>query len=131
VSRPQWTTRSAAERLNAAHRRWNTPTTEQATKTENTIGVLHFNANGEKQVSRLSRNEIDKRLSELTDPSNYAGRVADAQAIAAATPLWAGTTGCNPRNETERRALADAQAAAGRDLRYSEKQIIIDRLRQR
>jgi len=137
VSRPQWSTRSAAERSNAAHRRWELPT-EQATSTE--TGVLHFDEWGKrKSTVRLSRNEIEKEIQETTvsnDPTNFNARVAAAQAENAAWHRahpsgWAGTTGCNPQNETERRALADAATAAGRDLRYSEKQVIIDRLRKR
>lgn len=97
---------------------------------------------------RLSRNEIEKEIQETTvsndnkpavvssDPTNFAGRVAEAQAINAEwhrqNPTgFAGTQGCNPRNETERRALADAQAASTRDLTYAEKQQVIDRLRAR
>jgi hypothetical protein len=93
-----------------------------------------------KTVSRLSRNEIEKEIQETTvsnnDPTNFNSRFASALKENAlwhqAHPSgWAGTTGCNPQNETERRALADAATAAGRDLRYAEKQVIIDRLRAR
>ena len=88
---------------------------------------------------RLSRNEIEKEIQETTvnnDPTNFNARVAAAQAENVAWHRqhpsgWAGTTGAAPQNETERRALADAQSAATRDLTYAEKQVIIDRLRQR
>jgi hypothetical protein len=132
VSRRLWSTRSNAERSAIHHR---SMPIEQATCTE--TGVLHFDEYGRKQV-KLSRNEIDKEIQELTvnDPTNFNARVAAATAENAAwhrahPSNWAGTTGCNPQNETERRALADAQAASTRDLTYAEKQQIIDKLRQR
>ena len=70
------------------------------------------------------------------DPTNFKGRVAAAQAENAEwhrqhPDRWAGTRGCQPMNDIERRALADAQTAAKRDLTYGEKQLIIDRLRAR
>ena len=137
MSRRLWSTRSNAERSNIYHR--SMPPPEQATSTE--TGVLHFDEYGRKLV-RLSRNEIEKEIQELTmssnnnDPTNFNARFAVAQAENAAWHRahpsgWAGTTGCNPQNETERRALADAQAASTRDLTYAEKQQIIDRLRAR
>jgi hypothetical protein len=135
VSRRLWSTRSNAERSNIRHR--SMPPTEQATSTE--TGVLHFDEWGkkEKAVSRFSQSEIREALNDMSnDPTSFNARVAAAQAENAEWHRqhptgWAGTTGCNPQNETERRALADAATAAGRDLRYSEKQQIIDRLRQR
>jgi hypothetical protein len=66
VSRPQWSTRSAAERLNAAHRRWSTPP-EQETKSTTEIGVLQFGWNGE-------------RLTMNNDPT-FNERVKAAQAL--------------------------------------------------
>jgi hypothetical protein len=132
VSRQPWSTRSAAARSSAGCR--SQPT--QTATTENEIGVLRFDEWGKKQVSRLSRDEINQKLAELTDPSNYAGRCADAQAaqtafLAAHLTGWAGTTGCSPKNDIERRALADAQTAAHRDFTFAEKMQIVERLRQR
>jgi hypothetical protein len=105
--------------------------------TEHTVGILHFDEWGKKQVSRISQLEIREVLNDMSnDPTNFAGRVAAAQAENAEwhrqhPTRWAGTNGCNPRNETERRALADAATAAHRDLTFAEKMQIVERLRQR
>jgi hypothetical protein len=129
-----WSASSDAARSDAAQRRaWvMPPTIEQAT--ENKISVLRFDEWG-KKVSRLSRNEIDKNLAGLTDPSNFAGRVHDAEAgcaswMAAHPTGWAGTTGAVPQNDRERQAFADQRAALGRDATYAERKNLLNELRK-
>lgn len=88
--------------------------------------MIHFNEFGKRKT--VNNNN--------SDPTNYAGRVAAAQAEYAEfyrrnPDGWAGTRGCQPQNDIERRALADAATAANRDLTFAEKMQIIERLRQR